>query len=200
MKWTDTLTVKEHLSFIEKLNRVSTEIGDVLTAYEATQIFERIRLLANAELFEVGKGDDSFEALAKVIALRTQRLHQMIDVTEGKKVPFDKNILRSGFNSIIESMVNIAGDYVSFMAYCEYLALKKEGQSDALNATWEEWQENVEVKPVLEAFYNRVAEERRVYWTESAVVEERELDIPVEPKKERNTEEVPLEKKSDASR
>ena len=201
MKWVDELTPKEHFSFLDAIERDTTEFEDVLSAYEGALIFEEIRKIPDSELLALGDGDGLTATIAKVFELRLRAAGAASEEPEDRKWSAEK--FRAQFNFILGSLKNVGGDYIGYMAYCEYVSLRKEGQTDASNSSWEEWQDTVLIKHVLDSFYSRVADERLEHWTETLLVEETNAarrEPPAEPGERREDKEpVPLENASESS-
>ena len=76
------------------------------------------------------------------------------------------------------------------MAYCEFLALREEGENEALKLGWDKWQETAVVNRVLESFYRRIETERGDHWREILEAEETNLRYArkTEPKAEGETQ------------
>ena len=194
MKWTSELTVKEHLGFMKTIERSTADIGAVLTCYESQKLFEIMRDLTDDELFKLKERDDVYGTIMHVYETRLSSV--LLQEEKPKDRILTGEILRQQVNQLIGSIEMAAGDHITYMAYCEYIALCKEGQADALNATWEEWQEDVQIEAVLESFYRKVADERIDQWRKSLEVEKRQKINTPEPEEDID---IPLASNSSSS-
>ena len=193
MKWADNLTVKQHLAFVQTIERSTADLPAVLTCYESQNLFNIMRDLTDDEIFSIKDRDDVYGAMMHTYELRLREVLRTAKNIKPKERILTGDVLRQQTNQLISNIELAAGDYITYMAYCEYVALRQEGQTDALNATWEEWQENVTIVNVLESFYNRVADERLESWRKSLDVESRQDAAKPNPAKDKD---IPLEKES----
>lgn len=195
MKWTDELSVKEHFSFLTHLERSTTDFEDVLTAYEADRLFETVRDTPDDDLLDLSKRAGVWGAIAKVCELRIRGVIANQEKPEHRKFTIEQYRIQLHF--LLGSLLRVGGDYISYMAYCEYVALRKENQTDACNFSWNEWQDAVTVKRVLDSFYSRVEEERQQHWQSALKVELARKELP--PEKAPEEPPAPLDSSSEPS-
>ena len=195
MKWADELTVKEHFSFMKELGRSAKDLESVLSAYEADQLYDIVRLTPDQDIFSIGERDDVYGVMFKMYEVRVRVLAAREEKPKDREVTGEN--FRPSLNFALTGTINNVDDFTSYMAYCEYIALRKEGQHDVMNSTWEEWQELITVKIAIESFYNKVSDERLEHWRKMLDVElqqaKYEEENPIENEPEETETDIPLE-------